>query len=102
MLLLVGCNTSESQRAEGRQIFAGNCARCHGTNGGGGPPLTDGGPSPRNLRDGEWQKTVSDQQLRQIISRGKPPNMPAFEQALSPENLELVIKYVRSLPTEKP
>ena len=100
-LLFVGCNTSETQRAEGREIFAGNCARCHGANGGGGPALTDGGNPPRNLRDPEWQKTVSDEQLRQIITRGKSPTMPAFDQALDGPRIQTVITYVRSLPTEK-
>lgn len=75
---------------EGRQIYAQNCAACHGPGGGGliGPNLTDefwihGGAPDRVFR------TVSEG----VISRG----MPAWGQQLGPQRVQSVVAYLLTI-----
>jgi mono/diheme cytochrome c family protein len=58
-------------RAEAQQIFATRCFTCHGPLGAGdGPGSAALTPRPRNFRDAEWQKSVTDSHIEQIIQYG--------------------------------
>src|SRR5690242_4317647 len=81
VVLLAGASLACSRRvdaAEGRDVFAKACARCHGADGSGGVPLFDGGPSPRNLRDHEFQVARTDEQIKLVVVNGKGTGMPSF------------------------
>ena len=93
-----GANLGEAQR-----MFNTRCAVCHGTGGkGDGPGSAALNPKPRNYTDLEWQKSVTDEQIRNTIlmggaAVGKSPNMPASPDLQSkPQVLDGLVQVVRS------
>jgi putative heme-binding domain-containing protein len=74
--------------AAGKKIFESQCALCHGQTGGGGR-----GPG---LNRPKLNKAPDDSALREVISRGIPPEMPGAWQ-LTPREVASVAGYVRSL-----
>jgi cytochrome c6 len=70
----------------GKEIFEYNCARCHGTDG------TKGKWGAKNLK----LSSLSNTELIMIISKGKGM-MPAWNQNLTTEEIELVKDYVKIL-----
>jgi mono/diheme cytochrome c family protein len=68
---------------EAKKLAETRCANCHGPAGkGDGPSGATLNPRPRDLTTKEWQKSVSDAQVRSIILKGGPalgksPLMPA-------------------------
>lgn len=88
---------------EARQLFASRCSVCHGNDGtGNGPGAAALTPKPRNYTDAEWQKTVTDEQIRNTIllggpAMGKSPAMPANpDLKAKPAVLDALVKHVRS------
>jgi mono/diheme cytochrome c family protein len=87
--------------AEG--VFKTRCATCHGESGhGDGPAAVALNPKPRNYSDPEWQKTVTDEQLKKTIvgggvAVGKSPLMvPNPDLAGNEELLNGLVKIIRS------
>ena len=68
---------------EAKDIADSRCAMCHGKTGkGDGPNGITLNPKPQDLTTKEWQKSVSDAQVRSVILKGggaigKSPLMPA-------------------------
>ena len=85
---------------EAKSIFAMRCATCHGTSGhGDGAAAIAMNPKPRSFADAEWQKSVTDQQIEQIIvgggpATGKSPLMPPNPDLASKTD---VIKALRAM-----
>lgn len=99
-----GCE-KKADAAQGRDLFAATCARCHGADGNGGLALFDGGPSPRNFRDHAFQKDRTDEQIKLTIMNGKGSGMPAFGATFTEAQLYALVAHVRSLDsgdTKKP
>jgi mono/diheme cytochrome c family protein len=74
---------------DGSAVFSDNCAGCHGADGEGnnGPPLNNGlvvanFPDPADQVD--------------VVTNGRGP-MPSFGGRLSPEEIEAVVEYTRTL-----
>lgn len=89
--------------ASAKEIFVSRCAACHGTNGdGNGPAAAALNPKPRNYHDKEWQKKVTDEELKKAITYGgaavgKSPNMPGNPDLdAKPEVVEGLVRIVRS------
>jgi len=81
----------------GADIFKKQCTACHGTKGeGNGPAAGALNPPPQDLTDAEVMGVLTDDELRTVIAQGKG-SMPGFESILEPDELEAVLKYVRSL-----
>lgn len=79
----------------GKKVFEkGKCAVCHGADGGADTPA---GKSlgARDLRSDEVQK-MSDEELAAIVRDGGD-KMPAFGKALSQEEIQKVVAYIRQL-----
>lgn len=98
--------TNMSQdKADAGKLFNGNCAKCHGKD---GRAKTFRGKlvGARNLTDEPWQAQITDEQIAAAIKKG-PKEMPAFEQKLTPAEIEALVSYVRhfkqgkAAPTEK-
>ncbi len=85
--------------AQADQTFRDVCAKCHGQDGRGGVPITDGGPPPRDFTDRAWQSSRTDAELAAVIAAGKPP-MPAFSALLSPPQIDAVVAKIRRIGTE--
>jgi len=86
--------------AQGKDVFASLCAKCHGADGSGGLPVFDGGPSPRNFRDHAFQTSRSDADLVQTIRSGKGASMPPFGSTLSDEQIGALVTQIRSFDPE--
>jgi cytochrome c5 len=87
---------------EARAILQSRCAACHGALGkGDGPSSATLNPRPRDFTSKEWQKTMSDGQLRSVIVKGgvvlgKSPLMPPNPDLESkPAVVDELVKLVR-------
>lgn len=96
ILLLTACGSSgskndalpsETPEEKGESLYVLNCASCHGE---------DGKLGSSGAKDLSVSK-LSDQQIEQIIRKGKNA-MPAQEAVLeTDENIKLVIEHVKTL-----
>ena len=102
-------NTGSASGAEAQAaiIFKARCSTCHGMDGkGNGPAAITLNPKPRNYTDPAWQKSVTDDHIREIIVKGgaalgKSPNMLANpDLADKPDVVEALMKKVRSFAPE--
>jgi len=94
----------ENQLALGKQVFAENCAVCHGDNAQGAKNWhqrnSDGSflPPPLNGTGHAWHHSLNV--LYDVISNGSQPgqgNMPAWKDKLSKEQIEAIIMWFQSL-----
>jgi len=96
--------------AAGRALYRQYCSTCHGPQGrGDGPAASAMNPKPRNHTDGHYMNALSDAYLTQVISEGgaavqRSPLMPSWQGTLTPQQIQDVIAYLRTLavPPSKP
>ena len=85
----------------GKDLFAKNCAACHGDRGyGDGPAARTLDPPPANLRGIARGPMTSDGYLYWTIAEGGAPvgsAMPQFKATLSRDDIWKLILFVRSL-----
>jgi len=93
-LALAGCGSSSTPTpsdpflAQGQQVFNARCASCHGADGGGGIAPALAGRMVERFPD------PADQVA--LIAGGVPgTSMRAFEDVLSAEEIEAVVRYTR-------
>jgi len=83
--------------AMGAKVYADRCALCHGPEGKGDGPAAAGlNPKPRNHTDGSYMNSRSDEELQTVIRSGKG-GMPAWVNVLNEQEIQAVVKHVRSL-----
>ena len=84
-----------ADRVDARILFVENCATCHGKD---GRAHTFHGwlVGAQNLTDFQWQEETTDAEIIHAIKTG-PGAMPAFENKLSPTEIQALATYVRSL-----
>lgn len=87
----------------GSQIFAVNCASCHGTGArGDGPAAATLSPKPVDLTSA-MHRMHPDSLLAQWITNGVPGSaMPAFEAKLTSSEIADVVTFIRSLQAAAP
>jgi len=88
--------------APGEKIFQSRCFVCHGRDGrGSGPASQSLAQKPQDLTDPNWQRTVTDDQIKTVIRAGgaiigksgaMPPNPD-----LTSEDLNSLLEFVRHL-----
>ncbi|TLX57236.1 cytochrome-c oxidase, cbb3-type subunit III [Stutzerimonas nosocomialis] len=83
--------------AAGKQVYAGNCAACHGAGGEGMPMMG----APSLTQPGGWIYGSSLAQLQQTIRHGRNGQMPAQEQHLGNDKVHLLAAYVYSLSQQQ-
>ena len=87
--------------AKAKQLFTMRCVQCHGASGKGDGPLAASlTPKPRNYTSKKWQKTVTDDKIKETIKKGGAAMglssvMPA-QQDLNDEQLNGLVKLIRS------
>ena len=84
----------------GKQLFANNCAECHGDNG-------SGGGSAPTLYSKEFLTNASDEQIHALISGGvSGTEMSAwsldFGGTMTDEQVRQLVTYLRSLEKHAP
>ncbi len=85
------------------QLYAENCAACHGENGAGdGPEAAGLSAPPASFADPArtTQKTAADHFT--AISEGVPPDMPAFEESLSEAERWSLASHLRNMTFHAP
>jgi cytochrome c oxidase cbb3-type subunit 3 len=80
----------------GKDVFSKNCIPCHGQD---GKAHT---PAGRMLRAKDLtQSKLADAEIRKQVTEGykdqRGPVMPAFKDTLSPDQIEAVVAFVKSL-----
>ncbi len=79
----------DAQLVVGRSIYSGQCARCHGSSGGGGT-----GPK---LSDGRVTEKYTDIVEEIAVVAGGLNAMPSFAGGLSRYEIEAVVRYTREV-----
>jgi mono/diheme cytochrome c family protein len=86
--------------SDGAILYQKHCSSCHGVTGKGktipGPGQGQLGVTTRDLTDPEFQRTRSDEQLRDVLSDGQHM-MPGFASVLDEEAKRALVRYVRAL-----
>ena len=82
----------EVDLAAGQNIFATNCAVCHGAEGKGNQDI--GAP---NLSDNIWLHGAGEADIIKRINEGKINQMPAQEAKFTPAQIQVLAAYVWGL-----
>jgi len=96
-LASAGCHRGESSdtsAADAEQIFSTICAKCHGSDGKGGLAAA-GANAPRNFCDAAFQSSRTDEDLKQVIRKGKG-GMPPFGNSFTDAELSALVRKLRS------
>lgn len=96
VLKRAGREHDEAKAALGEQVFASNCAACHGADGKGNQQM--GTP---NLTDDVWLYGGEPAVIRQTVRGGRAGVMPAHQETLKPERIHLLAAYVYSLSQDE-
>jgi len=101
-LLLIGLLHAGLSHADVKEVYAKNCASCHGADGKAQSSIA----KKLRVRD-LTQSTSSDDQIEHQIRNGRPADqkaskMPAFESRLSNEEIKALVTYVKSFRTNSP
>jgi mono/diheme cytochrome c family protein len=82
---------------KGKDLFASNCQKCHGPLGkGDGPDSAKDSPAA-DLTDEFRFELNPEGVVYYKITNGHPPEMPAFQSKLTPNDTWAVVNYVMSL-----
>jgi mono/diheme cytochrome c family protein len=94
-LLLVSVPVRAADAPARSELWVSHCAKCHGPD---GKAQTKEGKEKkaRDLTNGKWQRTISDERMIRSITRGREM-MPAWGKVLTPEEIRELVKEVRSL-----
>jgi cytochrome c oxidase cbb3-type subunit 3 len=82
--------------AQGKELFAANCAACHGADGKGNQAM--GAP---NLTDALWLYGGGESTIVETITRGRNGHMPAWGEFLGQSKIHLLAAYVYGLSNGK-
>jgi mono/diheme cytochrome c family protein len=101
-------DSSEQQRA-GEKIYQSACVACHGADGKGTPVSISGFEQPRTFPDfTRCDQTMAEDNWawKAVIVHGGPTRgfsqiMPSFKEALTPEEIDDVIRHLRSFCRSK-
>ena len=74
----------------GRNLYAHNCATCHGSD-------ARGAPGYPNLTDGHWIWGSAPEQIEQTVVNGRRAAMPAWGDALGEDGVTRTATYVQQL-----
>jgi mono/diheme cytochrome c family protein len=93
--------------ADGKALYAEHCASCHGKDGGGdGVLAADLRFKPRAFKEGKFAFGNTPDAMAKTVRSGVPgrevPQMPAFKDVLSDEDVAAVVTYVRTLMPPMP
>ena len=92
VLSLSGLEANAEAAERGKEIFAEQCAACHGEDGKGNTEL--GSP---NLTDGIWLYGGTRDDITDVIRNSRSGVMPAWDGRLSPETIKQLAVFVHSL-----
>ena len=91
-LLKLGRQIGDEAAARGQELYATNCAACHGPDGAGNQAL--GAP---NLTDDVWLYGSDAETIRTAIEQGRNGEMPPHGEFLGDNRVRILAAYVYSL-----
>ncbi len=95
-LLLLAAAGQAADDATGARLFAERCSGCHGDHGhGDGPAAAALVPKPRNFVDAAFWKDRTLEQVKTVVTNGKPPMMPGFVGVLTDAEIDAVARFVQ-------
>lgn len=91
-----GPNATPDAFAASRDLYTKDCKQCHGEKGEGGPVKLDDGTKLKvpSLREGHALRHPDADFLKQITKGGD--GMPAFKDKLKPEEIDSLIRFIRT------
>ncbi len=103
--LCVLAHSSSAADLSGRELYEGACSSCHGTDGRGAPEGTAINVPLPDFTDCSFITREGDGNWGYLIAHGGrglglSPQMPAFADVLTDEQVHLVLEYIRSFCTE--
>ena len=83
-------------------LFRLHCSGCHGDGSGNGHVASTLSVRPRNLKHMEWQASVTDSHILQVIRSGGikhklSDKMPGFADKLTDQQIQSLVEYIRRL-----
>jgi mono/diheme cytochrome c family protein len=97
--LVLALSLSATVYAEGAaDIYKAKCKGCHGDDGKGKTKMGEKEKIP-DLTSAEFQTKHSDADIKETITNGSKQNakMKPFKDKLTPEDIDGMVKYIRSL-----
>ena len=99
-VLILPLRSAMAEGASGKDLYAKQCAMCHGKDG--VAPEMWAKKGMKNLSDSAWQKEHSDDAIAKGVTDGIPDKkMPAYKDKLSREETDAIVKYIRTLAPAK-
>lgn len=100
--LLCGCRSPVEPGMSRIDLYRLHCSGCHGDGTGNGHIAETLKTRPRNLKHREWQTSVTDSHIIEVIRNGGATvklssEMPAFGEKLSDSQIEQLAAYIRQL-----
>ena len=86
---------------DGRPLYLKNCRQCHGATGEPSSETKHKNPKIIALNDSALMARISDDSIMAVIKHGAGKDMKSFGDRLNHEEMEAVLKYVRTLPSKK-
>ena len=95
LAILLACgvmavSSASATAQDAAATYKAKCAMCHGADGQGGKMGTKDFASPD-------VQGMTDAQLAEVISKGKPPKMPAYADKLKESDIKELVAYIRTL-----
>jgi len=104
IILCLGCVSKPADTASPlsrADLFRLHCSSCHGDGTGNGHVAANLGVRPRNLKFREWQDSVSDVHILEVVRSGGAKfklsdKMPSFAEKLTEAQMLTLVQYIRS------
>lgn len=102
ILALALCPSRGSAQApDGAALYRQNCRSCHGLKGAPPQRMIAVYPSlPKSIADAAFLRTRSVDSIAAVIRHGAGRDMKSFKERLSPEEIALIARFVKSLPSD--
>jgi mono/diheme cytochrome c family protein len=95
--LLTSIVVQAADSPDGAAVYKQKCQMCHGADGKGFPAI-----KTPDMTDPKWQASLSDKEMTDVIKNGKKGTpMPAFADKLKDDEIQAVIKFIRSFDSSK-
>jgi cbb3-type cytochrome c oxidase subunit III len=95
--LLLSSGLRAADEPDAAAMFKQKCSMCHGADGKGYAAI-----KTPDFTDPKWQEGITDGKIVETIKSGKKGTpMPPFSDKLKEEEIQALVKYIRSLNGEK-
>ncbi len=91
------CAAAPSPKPDSGDLFKSKCSMCHGPEGKGFAAI-----KTPNFTDPKWQASRKDPDIKETIKNGKKDTMmKGFGDKLKDDEIDSLVKYIRSLDSSK-